>query len=141
MPLFVRLRAKEQAFLNGALITNTGQRTIIFTVDDSAVVLRRRDAITLEEADTPLKRAYFYSQLMYLDPENLDTHRTSFLKHAQSAFFTLQDEDQRSRLFMTAGWANAGDTLAVLKTLRTLYREVDSAQDSFEPQTSGNQPS
>lgn len=132
MPLTIRLRANEQAFVNGALVTNPGPRTISFTVDDKAIVLRRRDTITLQEADTPLKRAYFYAQLMYLDPDNLDEHRASFLKYAQAAFFTLDDEDAQSRLFATAGLASAGDTLAVLRELRALVRATSAGADETE---------
>ncbi len=124
MPLTIRLRAGEQAFVNGAMLTNPGPRTISFNVDDKAIVLRRRETITLEQANTPLKRAYFYAQLMYLDGDNLETHRASFLKYAQAAFFTLQDDDQRNRLFLTSGLASAGDTLAVLRELRALCREA-----------------
>ena len=129
MPLTIRLRTGELAFVNGAMVTNPGPRTISFQVDDKAIVLRTRETITLEQATTPLKRAYFYAQLMYLDPDNLETHRASFLKFAQAAFFALEDEDQRNRLFVTSGQASAGDTLGVLRTLRALCREAEPDPD------------
>ena len=69
MPLIIELKPHEKIFINGAVIANGAERAHITLLND-ATLLREKDILTEEKADTPCKRIYFALQLMYIDPTN-----------------------------------------------------------------------
>lgn len=72
MPLKIELKPYEKVFINGAVVANGPDRTQLTLLNDAAL-LREKDILTEERADTPCKRLYLAIQLMYIDP--LDTRR------------------------------------------------------------------
>lgn len=70
MSLKVELKPRERILIGEALITNGDQRTHLL-IDGRSPVLREKDIITSERADTPVKRIYLAVQLMYMarDPK------------------------------------------------------------------------
>ncbi|MEI6207392.1 MAG: flagellar biosynthesis repressor FlbT [Desulfuromonadales bacterium] len=70
MALKISLKAFEKIILGGAVIKN-GPHPSIFFIENNVLVLRERDIMTEEQADTPCKRIYFTVQLMYMDEKNL----------------------------------------------------------------------
>jgi flagellar protein FlbT len=66
MPLRISLRPKERVFIGGAVVVNGGGRSDMVVVND-VVVLREKDILTDEAANTPCKRIYLAVQLMYMD--------------------------------------------------------------------------
>jgi flagellar protein FlbT len=65
--------------LGGAVIKN-GSHPSVFFIENNVLVLRERDIMTEEQADTPCKRIYFTVQLMYLDEENLAQYHALYWK-------------------------------------------------------------
>jgi flagellar biosynthesis repressor protein FlbT len=72
MALKVELKPGERFILGECIVTNDNQRTRLF-IEGDAPILREKDILTPETADTPAKRLYLAVQLMYLarDPERL----------------------------------------------------------------------
>ncbi len=72
MSLKVELKPGERLLVGNCIITNSDQRTRLF-IDGKAPILREKDILTIESADTPAKRIYFAVQLMYVggDTETL----------------------------------------------------------------------
>ena len=70
MPLRVELKPFERIVIGESVIINSASRTC-FLVDGEAPILRWKDTITAETADTTAKRLYLCVQTMYLknDPE------------------------------------------------------------------------
>lgn len=66
MSLKVELKPGERLIIGDCVITNSDQRTRLF-VDGQAPILREKDILTADTANTPAKRIYFAVQLMYLD--------------------------------------------------------------------------
>lgn len=64
MALKVELKPGERIFIGECVITNDDQRTRLL-IDGTAPVLREKDIMTTERADTPAKRIYLAVQLMY----------------------------------------------------------------------------
>ncbi|PQA88864.1 flagellar biosynthesis repressor FlbT [Hyphococcus luteus] len=61
--LVIKLKPNEKVLVNGVLLQN-GDRAARIRVRSSDVsILRARDAIPKEEANTPLKRVYYIAQL------------------------------------------------------------------------------
>ena len=65
MPLRVELKPFERIVIGETVIINSGTRTS-FLIDGEAPILREKDTVTAETANTPVKRLYFCVQMMYL---------------------------------------------------------------------------
>ena len=66
MALKVELKPGERIILGGCIVTNDNQRTRLF-IEGEAPILREKDILTPETADSPSKRIYLCVQLMYLE--------------------------------------------------------------------------
>ncbi|MGU3315146.1 flagellar biosynthesis repressor FlbT [Sphingomonas sp. M6A6_1c] len=77
MALYITLKDSEKMIVNGAVIRAVGRTQIC--VENAASILRGRDVMTPEEADTPAKRLYFACMMAYIDPDQIDRHRDALL--------------------------------------------------------------
>jgi flagellar protein FlbT len=91
MALKITLRPNEKIIIAGAAITNGGATTQLL-VENKVPVLRAKEILKKENANTPASRIYFVVQLMYMDQENLPAHHkvywtlvNDFLNAAPSA--------------------------------------------------------
>ena len=66
MSLKVELKPHERLIIGNCVVTNSDQRTRLF-IDGNAPILREKDILTADTANSPAKRIYFAVQLMYLD--------------------------------------------------------------------------
>ena len=66
MPLRVELKPGERIIIGQSVITNSDTRTA-FLIDGDAPILREKDILTPETANTPVKRIYLCVQMMYLE--------------------------------------------------------------------------
>jgi flagellar biosynthesis repressor protein FlbT len=64
MALKVELKPGERIIIGESVVTNDDQRTRLF-IQGTAPILRERDIMTPERADSPAKRIYLAVQLMY----------------------------------------------------------------------------
>jgi len=64
--LKVELKPHERLIIGSCVVTNSDQRTRLF-IDGSAPILREKDILTADTANSPARRIYFAVQLMYLD--------------------------------------------------------------------------
>ena len=65
MPLKLSLKPGEKFVVNGAVIQN-GDRRGVLLLQNKASVLREKDIMQPQDADTPAKRIYFPVMMMYL---------------------------------------------------------------------------
>jgi len=77
MGLKVELKPGERIILGESIVTNGDQRTRL-VIEGEAPILREKDIMTSETADTPCKRVYLVVQLMYLSREPKQHHDTYF---------------------------------------------------------------
>ena len=66
MPLKLSLKPQEKFVVNGAVLQN-GDRRGVLLLQNKASVLREKDIMQPDDADTPAKRIYFPVMMMYLD--------------------------------------------------------------------------
>lgn len=66
MPLKLSLKPGEKFVLNGAVVQN-GDRRGVLILQNKASVLREKDIMQADEANTPARRIYFPVMMMYLD--------------------------------------------------------------------------
>ena len=77
MALVIDLKPGEKILIGTAVITNDKQRTRIHIAGE-APILREKDVLQEEEADTPCKKIYFLIQCMYLARNPREYHAKYF---------------------------------------------------------------
>jgi flagellar biosynthesis repressor protein FlbT len=78
MALKVELKPHERIIVGSCVITNTDQRARLLIDGDNVPILREKDILTPETADTPAKLVYLAVQLMYISPDPRSNHGTYF---------------------------------------------------------------
>ena len=68
MALKVELKPSERIIIGNAVVTNGEHRTRLY-IEGEAAILREKDILTPETADSPAKRIYLAVQLMYLEDD------------------------------------------------------------------------
>ena len=94
MALHITLRDGEKMILNGAVVRAVGRTQLC--LENAACILRGRDVMTPEEADTPAKRLYFACMMAYIDPDNLDQHRDSILMLVRDLLSAFQSVEAKA---------------------------------------------
>ncbi len=62
--------------ISGAVITNGDSKTNLI-IENKVPILRQKDILSTNNANSPARRIYFSIQLMYIDEDNLsDYHKT-----------------------------------------------------------------
>lgn len=77
MGLKVELKPGERFILGDCIVTNGDQRTRLL-IEGQSPILREKDIMTAEQADSPAKRVYFVVQLMYTSRDPIAHHETYF---------------------------------------------------------------
>ena len=77
MALKVELKPGERLLIGESVITNHDQKTK-FLIEGGAPILREKDIMTAEQANTPAKRIYLAVQLMYTTREPRNHHDIYF---------------------------------------------------------------
>lgn len=77
MSLKVELKPGERIIIGDCIVTNSDQRTRLF-IDGRAPILREKDILTPQSANSPAKRIYFAVQTMYLDGDSETMRETYF---------------------------------------------------------------
>src|SRR5215207_295746 len=76
MALKVELKPHERIIIGACVITNSDQRARLLIDGDRIPILREKDILTPETADTPATLVYLAVQLMYLSPDPMAHHPT-----------------------------------------------------------------
>lgn len=78
MALKVELKPHERIIIGNCVVTNTDQRARLLIDGDNIPILREKDILKPETADTPAKLIYLAVQLMYISPDARANHGTYF---------------------------------------------------------------
>ena len=86
MALVIDLKPGEKILIGNAVIKNDSHRSRLHISGDAAI-LREKDVMKEEDADTPCKRAYFLIQCMYLarNPKEYTEKYFEIVKEIQHA--------------------------------------------------------
>lgn len=77
MSLKITLKKNERLIVDGAVIRNGGKASVLF-IENLIPILREKDIMGEQDADTPCKRIYFILQLMYIDEPNVPQYRHAY---------------------------------------------------------------
>lgn len=118
--LVIRLAPHERVLLNGAVIENGDRRTSLSIKTPNANVLRLRDAIHPEQANTPVKRTCYLAQLVLAGDSAAADVQTPLLRAIEQLSQVFTDHDSRKVLEAATARALEQDYYQVLKALRLL---------------------
>lgn len=121
MSLRVELKPFERIVIGGSVITNSDTKTA-FLIDGDAPILREKDILTAETANTPVKRIYLCVQMMYLESDIPKYQELYFgfvkeVLHAVPSF--------RSPIESASNLILSGSLYKALKELRALIRREE----------------
>jgi flagellar protein FlbT len=78
MALKITLKPGERMIIGGAVVTNANSASCDLVIENKTPILRQKDILTEEKADSPCRRIYLAVQLMYIDEANLSTYHKVF---------------------------------------------------------------
>lgn len=123
--LVLKLSPKERVLINGAVIENGDRRSRLSIMTPGAHILRLRDAIHPEEANTPVRRACFAVQLVLSGDAAPEKARPGLMRQIEELSQVFQDADSR-RILTEASRALIDDQhYRVLKSLRDMIPRED----------------
>lgn len=126
MGLKITLRPNERMILGGAVIEN-GPNKAELIVQNNVPILRQKNIISPDEADTPAKRIYLCVQLMYVDEEHIVKHHKLYWELVNDFISAVPRSlplvDQLNENILQAKYYDA------LKTARNL---INFEQEVFE---------
>ena len=122
VPLRVELKPFERIVIGETVLVNSGTRTS-FLIDGDAPILRERDTVTPENANTPAKRLYLCVQTMYLK-NDIPRYRVTY----QGMMRDLRETSPGDRLATDAinEHVVAGALYKALKEIRKLMKREDA---------------
>lgn len=78
MALIIDLKPGEKILIGSAVITNDDSHRTRLHIAGDAPIMREKDVMKEDEADTPCKKAYFLIQCMYLARNPREYHAKYF---------------------------------------------------------------
>ena len=119
--LYSQLKPFERIIIGQSVITNSETRTT-FLIDGEAPIVREKDILTAETANTPVKRLYLCVQMMYLEndiPKYQDLYM-GFVKDLLEAVPSFRMPiETASKLILSGSLYNS------LKEIRKLIRREE----------------
>lgn len=123
--LVLKLGPRERVLINGAVIENGDRRSRLSIVTPNANVLRLRDAIHPEEAQTPVRRICYAAQLILTGDAEPDDARAQLLPRIEELSQILRDPDSRRLLAQATESLLEDQFYQCLKALRALIPRED----------------
>ena len=120
MPLKLSLKPGEKFVLNGAVLANGDKRTSL-VIQNKACILRERDIMQAEDANTPAKRIYFPIMMMYLDTEEADVYYSQFALRMTEFMDAIRDRKALTTCVEISRDVMAGSYYKALVKCRELF--------------------
>jgi flagellar protein FlbT len=116
--LKIRLRQGEKMVVNGAVLRAAAPTTL--WLENDAAILRGREVMRPEEADTPARRLYYACMLAYLDPAGRQAHQESILLLLDDLLRALESPKAKAACAALAHDVARGDYYRALSHGRSL---------------------
>lgn len=118
--LVIKLAPNERVLINGAVIENGERRSKISIKTPNTHVLRLKDAIHPEKANTPVSRVCYVAQLILSGDADMTAGRLQLLQGIEQLTQVFEDRDSRNLLNDATHFAVEGNTYQALRRLRDL---------------------
>ena len=118
--LVLKLGPHERVLINGAVIENGERRSRLAIMTPGAHILRLRDAIHPQDANTPVRRVCYAAQLVLSGDADPSETRMKLLRGIEQLSQVLTDHDSRTQLTIATAAVLSDQHYQVLKALRSL---------------------
>ncbi|PZQ52383.1 MAG: flagellar biosynthesis repressor FlbT [Rhodovulum sulfidophilum] len=118
--LVLKLGPRERVMINGVVMENGDRRARLNVITPDANVLRLRDAIHPEEANTPVRRVCYIAQLVLAGEADAEEGRRQLLRGIEQLSQVFQDSDSRAYLTGATDAVLEGRFYQAMRGLRTL---------------------
>lgn len=118
--LVLKLAPGERVLINGAVIENGDRRGRMSVLTPGARILRLRDAIHPETANTPVRRVCYTAQLVLSGDAEPDETRSQLLRGIEQLSQVFTDPDSRALLDAATAHMLADRPYQALRALRSL---------------------
>ncbi|SNT68497.1 flagellar biosynthesis repressor FlbT [Paracoccus seriniphilus] len=118
--LVLKLAPGERVLINGAVIENGERRTKLSIVTPNVNVLRLRDAIHPDKANTPVARACYIAQLILSGDADLAEGKKQLSMAIEQLSRVFDDRDSRRILTEATEHIVRGNAYQSLRRLREL---------------------
>jgi flagellar protein FlbT len=132
MPLKLSLKPGEKFVLNGAVLANGDKRASLI-IQNKACVLREKDIMQVEDADTPARRIYFPIMMMYLDTDAADTYYSQFALRMTEFMQAISDKRALTLCVDISKDVMNGSYYKALVQCRTLF-EFEQERLNYVPE-------
>jgi len=116
MALKIELKPFERIIIGESLITNSDQRTR-FLIEGNAPILREKDILTAEAANTPIKRIYLCVQMMYLE-NDIAKYQDTYFEFVKDVLAAMPSS--RKQIEAASNHILSGSFYKALKDIRKL---------------------
>ena len=123
MSLRISLRDGEKIIVNGAVLRAVGRTDLV--VENQAAILRGREVMAPEEANTPARRLYSACMMAYIDQDGLETHQEHILTLLRELISALEYKTAKAACVGFAARVANGDFYRALSDCRTLIAYED----------------
>lgn len=128
--LVLKLGPKERVLINGAVIENGDRRSRLSIVTPNANILRLRDAIHPEEANTPVRRVCYAAQLVLSGDATPEESRMPLMRKIEELSQVFTDPDSRKQLALATEAVLHEQYYQCLKALRALLPREERVMSS-----------
>lgn len=118
--LVLKLGPKERVLINGAVIENGDRRSKLSIVTPDANILRLRDALHPDDANTPVKRVCYAAQLVLTGDAAPGDARLPLLRRIEELSQVFTDPDSRASIAEATSALINDRHYQCLKALRSL---------------------
>ena len=122
MPLRVELKPFERIVIGESVIINSATRAS-FLVDGETPILREKDTVTEETANTPARRFYYCVQMMYLK-NDVARYREPHARHLAELRAAMPEA--RELIDAANQHVTAGALYKALKEIRKLMKREEA---------------
>jgi flagellar biosynthesis repressor protein FlbT len=133
MPLKLSLKPQEKFVLNGAVVANGDKRTSL-VLQNKACVLREKDIMQPEDANTPARRIYFAIMMMYLDPSEDEKYYNDFALRMTEFMGAIQNRNVLATCLEISREVMSGAYYKALMNCKRLF-EFEQERLNYESQS------
>lgn len=118
MSLKISLKPGEKLVINGAVLVSTGRSEL--RLENTASLLRGKDIMRPEDANTPAKRLYFACMMAYIDLRNRQSHQRHAVEFLDALLGALVAPEARLGCVKIAGHLARSDFYRALGECKKL---------------------
>jgi flagellar protein FlbT len=93
MTLRISLRNGEPVIVNGAVLRAVGRTDLV--LENEATILRGREVMKPQDADSPAKQLYFACMMAYIDPADIARHQQALLERLEALLSALESPEAK----------------------------------------------